>query len=213
MSIQIIAIGLVIVSLLLAGLAIKSLIKKNWFFQWLRGTSGFAILFTALLAGVFALDLFGYSHSSDGNVIATLRFDALGHQAFNVELTDDKGTRETYKLDGDQWQLDARLISIKLLFKDDLQSYKLERLSGRYLSLEQERNKIRGVYSLVQSGFVDTWPWLVEKKWIPFIEVKFGSATFMPMVHGAIYQVKLNESGLQAEPINEHARVAVEAWQ
>ncbi len=212
MAIQIIAICLIATSLLLAGLAIKSLIKKNWFFQWLRGTSGFSILFITLLISLFALDLFGYSSTDEGKVIATLRFNAVEHQIFDVELADEKGVRTTYKLYGDQWQLDARLISIALLLKGSLPSYKLDRLSGRYLSLEQERNEIRGVHSLAKEGFVDTWPWLVEKQWLPFIDAKYGSATFMPMAQGAIYQVKLNESGLQAEPVNEQARAAVEAW-
>ncbi len=213
MSIQIIAIGLVIVSLLLAGLAIKSLIKKNWFFQWLRGTSGFAILFTALLAGVFALDLFGYSHSSDGNVIATLRFDALGHQAFNVELTDDKGTRETYKLDGDQWQLDARLLTWvgPLAAAGQKPLYRLDRLSGRYVSLEQARNGEQSVFALEQSQFVDLWQ--IFNRFNAWIDVSYGSAVYMPMENGAVFSVYLTAKGMNVRPINSIAKKVLKDWE
>ncbi len=212
MAIQIFAATLLAFVIVLLIIAARALFAKGWFLKWIRGTFGFSALILTVLACILALDLLSYFKSKDGEVLATLKFNQIQEQEFEAELVDVTGTSNVYRLLGDQWQLDVRLIHMQGLLSSKLPSYKLDRLSGRYLSLEQEKNSQRSVYGFVKENYIDTWPWLVNQKWLSMIQVKNGSAAFMPMSDGAIYEVKLFHKGLVALPVNEQARVAVDSW-
>jgi len=173
---------------------------------------GIVALSAAVFGTVFAFDLFTYSNSKEGEVIATLKFNQLSSQEYEVEFVGVKGLAKLYRLKGDLWQLDVRLIHTLAMFGGDLPSYKIERLSGRYLSLEEEKGRERSVYGFVDSPLVDTWPWLYGQGWVPMIKASQGSAAYMPMVDGAIYQVALTQQGLKALPVNNQAKVSAESW-
>lgn len=212
MAIQIIASVLIAVAIGLTLLSMKALLVRGWFAKWLRGTIGFAVLVATVFGAVLAFDLLSYDKSKEGEVLATLTFSQQAEQQFAVELVGAQGGAQRYQLWGDQWQLDVRLIRLQGLFSNELPSYKLDRLSGRYLSLEQEKNSQRSVYGFVEGAIYDTWPWMLRQQWLSFIQAKNGSAAFMPMADGAIYEVKLYQRGLSASPVNEQAKLAVEAW-
>ena len=64
-----------------------------------------------------------------------------------------------FVLSGDEWQLDARVLKWKgwaNLFGLDAQ-YRLERVSGRYRDIEQERTGERTVYALAENPGLDLW--------------------------------------------------------
>jgi hypothetical protein len=44
------------------------------------------------------------------------------------------------------------------------------------------------------------------------VDAVYGSATYMPMVHGASYQISLTQSGLIARPTNAIAEQALKNW-
>ena len=141
MAIQILASVLIVVVLILLFLAGKTLLSSGWFVKWLKGMLGIVALSAAVFGTVFAFDLFTYSNSKEGEVIATLKFNQLSSQEYEVEFVGVKGLAKLYRLKGDLWQLDVRLIHTLAMFGGDLPSYKIERLSGRYLSLEEEKGR------------------------------------------------------------------------
>jgi len=212
MGVQILAVALVILAAVMLYIAAKTLFTKDWFMKWLRGSLGILAVASTALSAVVAFNLIHYSTVEEGQVIATLRFSEVAHQEFDVELVDKKNNKHLYRLNGDQWQLDVRLIKVSAWFDGDLPSYKLDRLSGRYLSLEQENMDQRTAHDLLGKQLVDTWPWFANKKWLGFIQAKYGTATYMPMAEGAIYQVRLFHDGLDASPVNEQARQAMSNW-
>ncbi|MCP5349347.1 MAG: multidrug transporter, partial [Oceanospirillaceae bacterium] len=59
---------------------------------------------------------------------------------------------------------------------------------------------------------VDAW-YLASILKLSFLVAKQGSAAFMPMADGAIYQIKINAQGIRAEPVNGSAERAVSEWQ
>jgi len=211
MAIQILASVLIALGLFLLWVATKSLFASGWFLKWLRGMFGFLALVLAVGGTVFALDLFSYSKSKEGEVLATLKFNKNASQDFDVEFITTKNGAKLYNLKGDLWQLDVRLIRTLELLGSELPSYKIERLSGRYLSLEEEKGLERSVYGFVDSP-VDTWPWLVKQSWMKIIQASQGSAAYMPMTNGAIFQVSLTHQGLKAIPLNSQAKEASGAW-
>ena len=212
MGVYVLIAGLVVVALVLLYVAGKTLISRNWFMKWLRGSLGFLAVFGTAMSALVAFNLLHYSTVEEGQVIATLRFVEVGPQEFDVELVGRHKNIQFYRLEGDQWQLDVRLIKIAAWFDGDLPAYKLDRLSGRFLSLEQENQSTDNAHDLLDSQFVDTWPWIANKKWLNFVQAKYGSATYMPMANGAIYQVRLFHEGLDAQAVNEQAKQALNKW-
>ncbi len=212
MGVQVLSVVLVVVALLMMYLSFKTLFKSGWFIKWLKGSLGFVAFGVMVLALVVAYNLVLYKTVEEGQVIATLRFMEVAPQEFDVELVRNDELNSLYRVQGDQWQLDVRLIKVSAWFDGDLPAYKLDRLSGRYLSLEQENNTRRTAHSLAEVELVDTWPWFANKDLLGVVQAKYGSATFMPMANGAIYQVRLFHDGLDAIAVNDQAKQALNNW-
>lgn len=214
MALIIAASVLLVLVLVVVLISLKTLLSRGWFVKWCKGTFGFALLALAVFVALIATDMFMYFHATDGEVIATLSFKERNKQLYEVELMQPAAGRQQFELAGDQWQLDVKMLSLGNLFPGQTPSYKLDRISGRYLSLEQEQADIRTVYGIKQSDIegIDTW-YLASVLKLSFLVAKQGSAAFMPMADGAIYQVKINAQGIRAEPVNGQAERAVSEWQ
>lgn len=214
---DILALGALLVAILIVTMAIKLLFRRGWFLAWLKGMFGLMLVVLSILLVLAAWDIYRYDEILDKQSIATISFEELELQSYRVSLVDSSGAESQYQLRGDQWQLDARIFTwseslIKLGFNS---GFRLHRLAGRYYSLEKERNSERTVYDLNPSlGYVDVWQWLRNSNaLIPWLNTVSGSATFVPMSDGALYEISLSHSGLVAHPLNERAQTAVKRWQ
>ena len=195
-------------------------IHRIWHWKMLsggiQGISGALLISLALLVASLATNLHTYKRLSHESPVATLRFEQLGPQHFRTILARPEAVAEIYDLYGDQWQLDARTLKWKgfatLLGLDS--GFQLERLSGRYHNVEQEGAAPRSVHVLYKGEGIDIWS-LARRypRWLPWVDAVYGSATYMPMAHGARYQVSMSQSGLIARPLNPTAQKAVEEWQ
>jgi hypothetical protein len=47
---------------------------------------------------------------------------------------------------------------------------------------------------------------------MPIIDAVYGSATYLPMADGALYEVSLSHTGLLARPLNASAEEAINTW-
>jgi hypothetical protein len=47
---------------------------------------------------------------------------------------------------------------------------------------------------------------------MPGVDAHFGTATYLPMANGAMFEVKMTRTGLIARPVNEEAKIAVGEW-
>lgn len=195
--------------------SIKVLVKRGWILGWLRGMWGLILVALGLTMGLSAFDLYSYEQIVEEKSVATISFERLGPQRYNATLVDSDGNENRYELAGDQWQLDARILK----WPDTLAAvgvkpgYRLDRLSGRYYSLEMERNAERTVYGLDDSPLgVDIWA-AFRALDTALVDARYGSATFVPMADGAIYEVMLSHTGLLARPVNEPAETAVSRWE
>ncbi len=144
-----------------------------------------------------------------------LQFTKHGDRSFEAQLSYPDGERATFPLRGDEWQVDARVLkwhAFANLVGFDA-AYRLERISGRYTHIEDERSQLRTVYDLHAAGRIDPWE-LVHRyrSWIPWMDALYGSATFLPMADGGLYEIKVSQSGLIARPLNQAARDSVGSW-
>jgi 4-amino-4-deoxy-L-arabinose transferase-like glycosyltransferase len=204
----------------LAGLILFGLgIRRIWQWQLARGSIqgliGAVLLSLALLLASLAANLHTYQRLSHEAPVASLRFEQLGPQHFRAYLARPGQRAEIHDLYGDEWQLDARVLKWRggatLLGLDS--GYQLERLAGRYRDLQQEQSARRSVYTLYQGKGIDIWA-LARRHpdWLPWVDAVYGSATYLPMAHGARFAIRMSQSGLIARPLNDAAKVAVESW-
>ncbi|HVK99050.1 MAG TPA: hypothetical protein VM553_04525 [Dongiaceae bacterium] len=198
--------------------ALVLLTRRNWFLGWLKGTGGILALVLAVILALTAVNANGYRPLNDEYTVATISFARTGDQQFQASLVlQSNGTEMPFDMNGDLWQIDARVIKWKGLLAalGGQPSYKLDRLQGRYYSLEDEQTKPRSIFALSNPdvGF-DLWSVVRGlSRHLAWFDAEYGSATFLPMADGAQYSVRLTPSGMVARPENAQAEQAVKDWQ
>lgn len=203
------------IALLVSLIAFKGFIGTHRIWRWVRVLFSSALL---LVAGAFALvgwDLQSYRAFEKDRVIAVIQFEQVGPQAYIAKLTvSSSGELKEFYMKGDQWQVDARVLRWKGVGARIKPGYRLDRISGRYTSVNDEISKERTVYSLFsQDGALDLWAYAYKNhQSLPVLEAVYGSATYMPMSDGAQFNVALSNSGLLAKPGNEAAQQALKIW-
>ena len=207
---------------LLNGLA--SLFGGRVFGGLFKIVGGGAVLAVALAVTLLAQNIQTYSRLTYERPVATIQLRQLGSQYFEVTLIQPASAEgqpartALYPVNGDEWRIEAQVLKWKpwanVLGLDS--QYRLDRLSGRYQSIEQEINGVRSVHSLRPVEDVGPLPWRIDvwdaarkyRKWVDPVDTLYGGAAYMPMAEGARYEVWLTQSGLIARPANEQARNA-----
>jgi hypothetical protein len=181
----------------------------------LHGVTSVILFLVAAAALVVAANLRTYQRLSAEEPVGQLQFTRIGYHQFNGVFTFPSGERADFALRGDEWQVDAHMLKWQAfanLIGFDA-AYRLDRISGRYTSIDDERSLPRTVYPLNPPERIDLWQ-LVQghQAWIPWVDALYGTAAFLPMADGATYEIKLSQSGLIARPVNQTARAAVGNW-
>ena len=180
----------------------------------LEGLVGLLLLAIAALMAAISINLYTYDRLTHESTITEVRFQGVGPQHFGASMMFKNNTK-ILDLRGDEWQIDARVLKWRgmavLIGFDTL--YRLDRLSGRYRDITQERTGLRTVHSLSEKQGLDLW--MIGRRyahWIPWVDAVYGSATYIPMVDGASYTVSVSSTGLLARPSNDIARKAIGEW-
>ena len=164
---------------------------------------------------LLAFSYYGYGRLVDEQHVGEIGFSLTAPGEYTARFMVDGEPDRLLQLRGDEWQLDARVVTWKppvtLLGLDPI--YQLDRLSGRYSDIDDEVLEPRTVYALNEELTFDVWrvayrfPWLM-----PGVDAHYGTATYVPMAEGARFEVTLSRDALIARPINEAARSAVGEW-
>jgi hypothetical protein len=205
-----------IFGLLLLALACQRLFRARLLAATGSALTGLLLLCAAGIAFLITSNLHTYARLTHEEPVAEIVFEARAPQRFAATLTQvPSGEMQTFILAGDEWQLDARVLKWRgwaNLMGLDAQ-YRLERVSGRYRDIEQERHEERTVYALSENPGIDLWTLSTKyPRWLPFVDAVYGSATYLPMADGARYQVAITQSGLIARPLNQAATAAAGSW-
>lgn len=191
------------------------LLRHKWVLQWIKGSPGLAVLALAVYLVLVAVNLYGFHELNAETPVATVSFRALDDQAYVATVTRKDGDSQDYRLRGDQWQLDARVVKWKMPFAllGLKPGYQLDRIQGRYFALEDERSKERTVYDLgARPVGLDIWH-QARQGWSFLVDARYGSAAYLPMADGAIFEVTVTPGGLVGRPLNGSAQQAVAGWQ
>jgi hypothetical protein len=195
--------------------AVRRLRRRRLLGGATRGAAGLMLLLLSVCAGLLATNLRTYQRLTIEQPAAELQLTRTAERQFNAVLTYPTGERANFALHGDEWQVDARVLkwhALANLVGFDT-AYRLERIGGRYTQVEDERSQLHTVYSLNPPQRIDPWD-LVHRfhSWIPWIDAVYGSATYLPMADGALFEIKVSQSGLVARPLNQAARDSIGGW-
>ncbi len=164
---------------------------------------------------LLAFSYYGYDQLVDEQLVGRIKFSESAPSDYVARLMIDGENDRMFRLLGDEWQMDARVVTWKppvtLLGLDPI--YQLDRLSGRYASLDEEISSQRSVHALSEPVTLDVWQ--VARRYpllLPGVDAHYGTATYLPMAHGAIFEVTMTRTALIARPVNDAAREAVGDW-
>jgi hypothetical protein len=195
--------------------AIRRLRRRRVLGGMAHGAASLIFLLAAVCALLIGTNLRSYQRLAYEQPAGELQLAKQGDRQFEAVLTYPDGQRDSFPLRGDEWQVDARVLkwhAFANLVGFDA-AYRLERISGRYTRVEDERSQPRSVYDLHPPGSIDPWELAHRyRSWVPWLDALYGSATFLPMADGALYEIKVSQSGLIARPLNQAARDAVGSW-
>lgn len=182
----------------------------------IKGLTGLLLMTAGALVLLIGMNLYTYHRLTMEVPVAEIRFEQMAPQRFRVNLLPQGEVPQWYELRGDEWQLDVRMIKwqgfITMLNVDAV--YRLDRLSGRYRVVEEDKTSLRTIYELGVSHGLDLWSLAQQYKTIlPWVDAIYGSAVYMPMADKASYQVTIAHTGLVVRPGNEQAQQAVKTWQ
>lgn len=176
---------------------------------------GTAIASLGAIGLTLGVSYLGYDRLTAESIVGQLEFIAIGEDQYSVRLMRDGKTDRFFELNGDEWQLDARMISwtppATVLGLEPV--FELDRISGRYADIERERRDVRSVYSLSDSKGLDLWALAKDyPAFLPGVDAYYGTATYVPMADGARYEVSLSRDALIARPVNAQAQRALGDW-
>ena len=214
LNVLIVVLGLIAVLFLIT--AIRRVRRRRLVGALAHGLTALTLFLFAGCAVLIAANLRTYQRLSAEQPAGELQLTRIGSHQFNGVFTFPSGERSDFALRGDEWQIDARVLKWQALANlmgfDTV--YRLDRISGRYSSVDDERSMSRTVYALSPGDRVDLWEMAHRyHTWLPWIDALYGSATYVPMADGALYEIKVSQSGLMARPLNQAARAAVGNWQ
>lgn len=178
--------------------------------RFLRRLFGAGFLLIAIALGGLALMLHSYRRLHADVSIGQIALRQTAPQRFEATLTPEAGEPRRFALQGDQWEVDARVVRWQLPARlaGVPPLYRLERISGRYLNIQQERTSPRSLFDLTDAGQLDLWTLKRQiPRLLPFVDADFGSGTYLPMVDGGRFDLLLSpDGGLVAKPSDQATR-------
>jgi hypothetical protein len=169
--------------------------------------------------GLFGLNLQTYSRLTYESPVAEIEVKANDPAAKRYTVTirrlDGTDVTQSCELQGDEWLLSGRVQKwkpwVNVLGIDS--TYTLDQMANKYAdALEANGKPITACAIEKPAPEANRY---VPPQWLDWVmahaqaeDRRFGSASYMPLAHGALYEVIMTQSGLNAEPANDAARAA-----
>jgi hypothetical protein len=165
--------------------------------------AGMLLSLTAVTA-TLAVAVQGYRALTREEVAAVVETRPLGAQRFEASFAFPDGRKETVDLAGDELYVDARILKWKPLANllGLHTAYELDRVGGRYIDLDDERDKPRTVFSIAGNKKpLDLFK--LRRRYAllePLVDADYGSASFVPARERRSFEVRVSTTGLLIRP-------------
>lgn len=205
MQFQGMAVLLASVGLVLLVVMVRIGWRLDWLLAWIKGCCFLLMLGLAGTLGLAAWEMQQFRPVTQGKPVAVMVFEEAAPQRYEVTLTEHDAKR-LLQLEGDTWELQVQVLRWiglgKALGLSD--GYRLARLSGRYVALEQQRGRNPEASGRLYDTphWRDLWHWLDSLAKPVFVEADAYVVRYMPMTAGARFAIDLNDTGLTPAPLN-----------
>jgi hypothetical protein len=165
----------------------------------LRILAGLVLISLGSIAGMIALGTQGYRALTREDLAARLFVQPSSPQRFLVTLRFPDGRESAFELAGDEVYVDAHILKWKPIagLLGLHTGYELDRLTGRYRDIAQERAAPRTVHSLALTRPVNLFR--MRQRYVflePLFDAEYGSATFVPVTRPAELELRVSTTGM-----------------
>jgi hypothetical protein len=196
--------GVAVGGLLFLVLALHALRKGRILGSFTTLLAGLVLILAAAIVVLVSVGTKGYLALTREDLAATVYVTPLGNQQFQARIVRPNARDTLFAVAGDELYIDARIIKWKPIASlVGLHTvYRLDRVSGRYLDIQDESTKVRTLYSL--GGPMKPWDlFCLRAKYeflAPLLDAQYGSATFVPVKDRSVLRILVTTSGLIARP-------------
>jgi len=176
-----------------------SLRKKRFFGAVRNFTFAVLMLTLSLLFGTISISIQGYNALTREELAATVEIFPVSKQIFMARITFPDSSEKQYKLEGDEFYIDAHILKWKSLANlFGLHTYyELDRIAGRYIDIEDETNKNRTVYSVAEDKLIDAFDLRLKYPFLSFlVDAEYGSASFITTNAHKNLKIMVSTTGL-----------------
>jgi hypothetical protein len=170
-----------------------------------------ALLMISLSAlfGTISIAVQGYHALTREERAAIVKVVPTGEQKFMARFSLPDGSEKVFSLAGDQLYVDAHILKWKPLANifGLHTSYELDRVAGRYATLNDETTKLHTVYSLSEDKPLDMFD--LRRRFTvlnPLLDAEYGSATFINSDCTEEFRVMVSTTGLLIRKIEKETR-------
>jgi hypothetical protein len=196
--------GIVGALLLLSGLG--ALIRLRPFRFVLRTTFGLLLLAVGALAATIAIGTHGYTALTREDIAATLLVQPTGPQRFSATVRYPDLREVKVELAGDEVYVDAQILKWKPMANvfGLHTAYELDRIAGRYRSIDDERSAARTVFPLSRDKPLDLFDLRRRYTFLaPLLDAEYGSASYVVVSRPAEIELRVSTTGLLMREVQQ----------
>ena len=194
-----VAVGLAAASLVFGAVSVRAFRGRRWLGSLGSAGTGALFLSLAALSGVLGVSTQGYRALTREEVAATITTVPTGPAAFQAFIEFADGRDTTVNVLGDQLLVDAHILKWRPLANvlGVHTWYELDRLSGRYVDIDDERARRRTVHSLKTGKPRDLFLLAQKYTLLAFlVDTEYGSATYVEVSRPARFEIRVSTTGL-----------------
>ena len=164
-----------------------------------RTMFGLLLILFGALAATIAIGTHGYTALTREEVAATLLVQPTGQQKFSATVRYPDLREVKFDLTGDEVYVDAQILKWQPIANivGLHTAYELDRIAGRYRSIDNERSAPRTVFSLSRDKPIDLFD--LRKRYTflsPLLDAEYGSASYVTVSRPAEIELRVSTTGL-----------------
>jgi hypothetical protein len=197
---------LALVGVILVGSSLMALRRRRPTRFLVRLLAGLLLLAVGSLMAMVGIATYGYAALTREDVAARIAVEPVGPQRFRAVFHFPDGREAAYTLAGDEIYVDAHVLKWKPLANllGLHTAFELDRVAGRYRSVEQERAEPRTIFPLGQEKPFNLFDLRQRYALLaPLLDAEYGSASFVPVTRPIDLELRISTTGLLIREIGK----------